>query len=434
MVRSGTQPRSVPRHRSEEARTIATAKGWVTEKANGKFLSRWRDERGQERSKQFGTRDEAQAHAESMAATPLSRVITAGPDFDEMLRGVRLDEKQKRWVWPDGTPWSPSGTSKALDPEFEFATYLRRMIERDPSLRPSTKELYLRNVRVHIEGTTLAEADIRAVTSKMVEDYWASLDIGVGALRNTYQLLAKAFNRAVVKGDIDVSPLRRAPEVKRPASGRREEVEPLTVDEVERLADGAKSPRDRLEVLVMAYGGLRAGEVGGLRKQDIKFRFDAKADCERAHLDVQQQVARVTGAGQYTDKPKSKAGRRPVTLACSVSAELKAFMESEAPAPDGRIFHGKNGAMRAHNAVLHNVKTASKRAGLPPVNSHRLRHTAVSFLVEDGANPKDIQKFVGHSSIKMTMDVYGHLFDQEGKGLADLMEKRRAAHRNGRQS
>lgn len=407
--------------REEGGRTVA----WITEKPNGRWLARWRDVNGRTKSKQFDTREEAESYIETKESSALARRVVGphAPDFEDTLRGVRWNEKRKKWVNPDGTPFVPSGTPKAVDPEFEFATYLRRMIERDRSLRPSTKELYLRNVRVHIDGTPLAEADIRSVTPKIVEDYWASLDIGAGALRNTYQLLAKAFNRAVVKGDIDASPLRRAPEVRRPSGKRREEYVPLTVAEVELLADSAKFRRDRLEILVMGYGALRAGEVGGLRVQDIDFD-----SCE---LKLRQQVARVTGVGQYIEEMKTDAGRRTVTLPCSVTDELKEFVESNPPADDGRVFHGANGAMRAHNAINHGVQTAAKRAGLPPVNAHKLRHTAVSLLIDKGANPRAIQSFVGHSDIKMTLGVYGHLFRLGGKELADLMESMRDAHRNG---
>jgi integrase len=397
--------------------------GWTTPKANGKWLARWRDAQGKGRARQFDTETEAQEYAEKMATTPLSRVMAHGPSIEELATGrITFDEKQKRWL-KDGKPWSSSGAPVAIDAEFEFATYLRRMVERDRALRKSTKELYLRNIRVHIDGTPIAEADIRAVTPELLEDYWASLDIGRGALRNTYQLLAKAFNRAIVKGHIDISPLRRAPEVKRPSGKRREEVEPLTVSDIERLADAAKQPRDRLEILVMGFGALRAGEVGGLRVQDIDF--------EACELKLRQQVARVTGEGQYIEELKTDAARRTVTLPCSVTEELKAFVAANPPAEDGRVFHGKDGALRAHNAVNHGVQTAAKLAGLDPVNAHRLRHTAVSLLIDKGANPRAIQEFVGHSDIKMTLGTYGHLFRHGGKALADLMEGMREAHRNG---
>jgi integrase len=70
-------------------------------------------------------------------------------------------------------------------------------------------------------------------------------------------------------------------------------------------------------------------------------------------------------------------------------------------------------------------------ANLPPIHAHMLSHTAVSLLIDDGANPKAIQTFVGHSSITMTLGTYGHLMDYGGGALVESMERRREAHRNG---
>jgi integrase len=77
------------------------------------------------------------------------------------------------------------------------------------------------------------------------------------------------------------------------------------------------------------------------------------------------------------------------------------------------------------------VQRAAGRAGLRPVHADAHRHTAGARLIDAGAKPKAIQAFVGHSSITMTLGVYGHLFDYGGQALADSMEARRTAHRNG---
>lgn len=401
---------------------------WITEKHSRAFLVRWRDERGKAHSRQFKTREEAEAYKQEHEQSRRERALGAGPDVTDDAFGVaRFNFDKNRWEMPDGTPWRGQGgpiiDPEAVDPRYAFENYLRKIIDDDVELRPGTRELYLRNIRVHISGTPLARADIRTISPEMLTDYWSRLNAGIGARRNVQQLLSKAFNRAVQVGDIDVSPLKRAPTVKRPSKTRREEVEPLTVVEIEKLADAAKNPRDRLEILVMAYGGLRAGEVGGLRVKDV--------DIERCRLQLRQQVTRVTGRGAFVAPVKTNAGRRTVTIPCSVIEELTTFLEEEPPAKDGRVFHGPNGELRAHNAINHNVSSTAKRIGLD-VNAHQLRHTAVSLWIDDGANPVDVQRMVGHSDIRMTLGTYGHLFTHGGAALADSMERRRDAYRNGR--
>jgi integrase len=305
----------------------------------------------------------------------------------------------------------------------KFATYLSTMIEGDRELRESTRELYLRNIRVHIATTELGATDVRFITPELLTAFWDVdlKDAGKGALRNIQQLLSKGLNRAVKVGLIEVSPLKRT-DIKRPSPGRAHEEMPLNVAQLELLADSAKYPRDRLEILVMGYGGLRAGEVAGLRVQDCDFKT-----CQ---LKLRQQVVRVTGKGMYVSPLKTKAARRTVTLPCSVTDELKAFIAEEPPAPDGRIFHGARGALRAHTGINHGVQLAAKKAGLD-THAHALRHTAVSLLIDTGANPKSIQQFVGHSNIRETLQTYGHLFDYGGQALADSLERLREDHKGG---
>src|SRR5205807_8131462 len=134
---------------------------------------------------------------------------------------------------------------------------------------------------------------------------------------------------AVTDEIIDASPIKRSG-IKQPAKGRREEIIPLTVDELERLADaaGKSHQRDRLAVLLMGYGGLRAGETGGLRVQDVDF-----AKCK---LSIRQQIVQ-THREKHVAPLKTKSARRTIEVACSVTKELKSYVQKNPPCPDGRI-------------------------------------------------------------------------------------------------
>jgi integrase len=246
-----------------------------------------------------------------------------------------------------------------------------------------------------------------------------------------YQLVAKALNRAVLVGDIETNPMRRAPEVKRPAAGRAEEYDPLTIDEIEALAEAAaaaqwdeySAARNRLEVLIMAYGGLRGGEVCGLKRTDIVRQGDKCA------LRLRRQVSRVTGADAVLSDLKTPAARRTVYIPCSVADELDAMIEKHGTARDGRLFYGRKHALRYAHLVNHAVASAGKKIGLD-VNAHQLRHTAVSLLLQDGANMREIQRFVGHANVKTTLQEYGHLYEEGLGDLAKRMERLREQHKN----
>jgi integrase len=312
-------------------------------------------------------------------------------------------------------------SSETSAPQYTFENYLRGLIEADKTLRQTSRETYLHSLKNHIAGTELGDTDIRAVSAETVKAFWAQLHVGIGALRNVYQLLAKAFNHALnVEGIIPFSPLKRAG-IKRPARGRRQEIVPLNVSEIERLAEAAVHPRDRVAILLMGYAGLRAGEIGGLRVQDIDF--------EKCRISIRQQVVQTHTEKSITTL-KTRSARRTIEVACSVVRAVEEFIAAHPPSEDGRIFHGVRGDtdLWAHSKINRQVHKAAIAAGLRPVHAHLLRHTAVSLLIDDGANPKAIQAFVGHSNITETLQTYGHLFDFGGSALAVSMERRRQEH------
>lgn len=381
----------------------APAMAWISAKKNGGWLVRWRED---------GSR---RVHSKYVRTENEARALKARIDSEALTRRV-LSRTPGIPGWSDD-----SQPIDAEDPTYALETYIRAMVRGNRDLRETTRALYLRNLRVHVEGTAIGKADVRTITPEVLTAWWGSLAAGPGALRNVQQLLSMAFARAVQTGLIDVNPLSRAPEVRKPRRPARPAVVPLTVADIERLADAATNVRDRLEILVMAYGGLRAGEVGGLRRQDIDF--------QRCRLSIRQQVVRVVGQMQMTGL-KTDAARRVVTMPRSVVDELRAFTKDHPPANDGRLFYGLEGGMRDAVRINSSVQKAAKRTGVH-THAHALRHTAVSLWIEDGANPIDVQHMVGHSDIRMTLGTYGHLFTWGGEALADSMERRREAHRNG---
>lgn len=353
------------------------------------YLVRWKVDR-RERSRYFADESAALEFKMAIESEQLaSRVLTDVPGI------------------PGWSAKSAPGT--ALEPQFAFERYLSRLVEDDAELRESVKDTYRSVIRNHVEGTPFGSADIRVIGPEDVQAFW----IGVtSSRRNVYQLLAKTFNAAVRGGVIEASPMIRA-NVKRPSAKVRPEDRPLSTEELERLADAAREPRARLAILLMGFCGLRAGEVGGLRAQDVGPRS----------LSIRQAVVQ-TRRTKYISVPKTRAARRSVALPPSVAAELSTFTATNLPASDGRLFH-RGGDLWGHQSINAAVQKAAKRAGLPPVHSHQLRHTAVSLLIDDGANPKAIQVFVGHADIRETLQTYSHLFDYSGDELAASMERRR---------
>src|SRR3546814_1144174 len=101
------------------------------------------------------------------------------------------------------------------------------------------------------------------------------------------------------------------------------------------------------------------------------------------------------------------------------------------PFPSAPLF--RSGPLRRDLLVKRVLRPAATAAGLPAgLRVHDLRHTSVSLLIELGAHPKVIQERLGHSSITVTMDVYGHLFPSLAEALTerldDVFREARASH------
>jgi integrase len=195
----------------------------------------------------------------------------------------------------------------------------------------------------------------------------------------------------------------------------------LNPAEVARLADVIDS-RYRALVLVAAYGGLRIGELAGLRRRRV--------DLLRGRVDVAEIVVEVRGE-LYMGPPKTRAGRRIVTLPRSVVEELAEHLGPVGEA-DAHVFTAdKGGVLRPSNFRVKVWLPAVRAAGLAPLRPHDLRHTAVALWIAAGANPKEVSVRAGHTSVAFTLDRYGHLFPGHDDELRDRLD---AMHAQGLQA
>jgi integrase len=223
-----------------------------------------------------------------------------------------------------------------------------------------------------------------------------------------YQLLGRTMTAAVNADMLPRSPCRavRLPRVE------REEMRFLTPAEVARLAD-VIGPSYRALVLLGAYGGLRIGELAGLRRRRV--------DLLRGTVDVAEIVVEVRGE-LYVGPPKTRAGRRIVTLPRAVVAELAEHLGPVGDL-DAYVFTAdKGGVLRTSNFRVKVWLPAVRAAGLAPLRPHDLRHTAVALWIAVGANPKEVSVRAGHTSVAFTLDRYGHLFPGHDDELRDRLD------------
>jgi integrase len=213
---------------------------------------------------------------------------------------------------------------------------------------------------------------------------------------------------AVDAGMLAQSPCRRVPLPK----VEREEMRFLTPAEVATLAD-AIQPRYRALVLVGAYGGLRIGELAGLRR--------SRVDLLRGTVTVAEIVVEVRGV-LHIGPPKTRASRRTVGLPRFVVEELAAHL-AEPGHPEAFVFTAPQGGPLRVTAFRARVwRPATRAAGLDGLRIHDLRHTAVALWIAAGANPKEVAARAGHASVSFTLDRYGHLYPEADTALRDRLD------------
>jgi integrase len=191
----------------------------------------------------------------------------------------------------------------------------------------------------------------------------------------------------------------------------------LTAEQVAALADAAGP--GRVAVLVLAYCGLRWGELLGLRTRRV--------DLMRRRITVAECIVEVNGGRVTWTTPKTHESRS-VAIPRFLVEELAVHLAGKAP--DDLAFTTATGSvLRNRNARRAWFDAAASAIGVTGLTPHELRHTAASLAVSAGANVKVVQRMLGHASAAMTLDTYADLFDADLDTVADRLDEvaRRAA-------
>ena len=308
--------------------------------------------------------------------------------------------QQRRWVDPS--------LGRMLLSEWA-GIYLQTATELDSNTHFTYKRDLTRNILPRFGSRALSA--IRPVDIRLWLADELTAGIAPSSVHRHFRVLRRVLNVAVATELLQRSPCDgvKAPAV--PAT----EMRFLTAPEVSRLAE-AITPAFRALVYTAAYSGLRWGELTGLRR--------ARLDLSTRTVYVVEQIARIDR--QWVRKaPKTKAGRRRVGLPAGVAELLAEHVATySGPGEDGLVFPNRAGnPVHPSSFGTAHWKPAKARVGLDGLRFHDLRHTAVALAIAQGAHPKAIQARMGHSSVQVTLDRYGHLFPELDADIAEGLDK-----------
>jgi integrase len=363
-------------------------RNWTTRK--GETKSAWAvnypDRSGKWRQKSFATQKAARAY--------LLRAQT------EVRDGIHVYDKDSITVAEAGELWLASGAANGLERS---------------SLR--TSRVHLDRINRSLGGMRLAN-----LSPPRIEAWRDELLRAVG--RGTYAVAVLISLKALLS-----DAQRRGLIVHNPATPTRIK---LGTREQERLAPGIgiptvaeisavleAVPRQWYPLLVVAaYTGMRASELRGLQ-------WDA-VDLQRRVIHVRQRADYLSILGA----PKSAAGRRDIPLSGAVLNVLREWRIAYPYGSAGPVFPSLGrrnaGGILSHSPVWKAFRAAQRAAGVtdaagrPKYHFHALRHFFASVGIAAGFAPKRLQEIMGHSSIMMTFDRYGHLFPNPEDDYARL--------------
>lgn len=286
--------------------------------------------------------------------------------------------------------------------------------------KPTTKALYGSLSRKHLEGGAIAAKRMDKLKPTDVEALIVELrDKGLSdsSVRSTYVVLRQALDVAVRDSLLGTNPVAK---VKRPAVARKE-ARYLPAPDVARLLEAAKGLRYYVAVVLMASTGLRRGEVCGLSWSDL--------DLEKGELRVRHTLSRVDGRLILTE-PKTDRSRRRVPLHAGVVGQLKGWRKQQVAerlaagdqwTDTKMVFATELGTMVDPRNLLRTVELAAAKAGIENVGAHTMRHSAAVAWLESGVHIKAAADLLGHFSISITGDLYGHTSDDTARAAVDRL-------------
>jgi integrase len=270
--------------------------------------------------------------------------------------------------------------------------------------KPSALRGYEQAMRLRIldDLGALRLSEVTRLHLQDVADRMLAAGVDPSTIRNTMLPMRAIYRRAISRGEVAVNPTSglTLPAVR----GRRERI---AAPAHAAALIAAVPERDAPVWATALYAGLRLGELQALRDEDVD--LPAGVILVERSWDAREGVV----------APKSQAGRRKVPIVAALRVHLAAHKLRRKA--DG-LFFGEGGQPFNRNALVKRAGKAWKNAGLEPIGLHQARHTCASIFIAAGVNVKALSSYLGHSSITITLDRYGHLMPGNEDEAVELVD------------
>jgi integrase len=203
-----------------------------------------------------------------------------------------------------------------------------------------------------------------------------------------------------------------------------QEIHPLDEAQANSFLIAARGERLEALFILALCTGMRQGELLALKWADV--------NLDRGSLLIRASLRALRGGGYAFNPPKTKAGRRTITLTSAMIDALKAHRKrqneerlflGEAWTDLDLVFPSQIGTPHdARNLANIHFARVLKKAGLPRIRFHDLRHTCATLMLSRGTDAKTVSDLLGHSTIAITLNTYGHVLPNMRERAADIMD------------
>ncbi len=347
-------------------------------------------------------------------------VLSLPGNRKKWLRRCATKREAERFLTQEVSKFQTNGwyaTAAVLFSDFA-ERWLRECVE--GKLKPSTAHGYRSSLRAHLLPA-FGPYRLDRITPEVVQSFVTD------RLRD--RMNPSTLNRIIRQLHTILERARRwryiaenaATIVERPRI-RKREMEYLRPEQIGPLLEAAPHDR-RLLFKTAVLTGLRMGELLAMKWEHL--------DWQSGRYHVTESLWRGKGGFQFVS-PKTESSRRAIRLQPGLLVELRSHrvsqdrvkLELEDEYTDhGLIFCQATGRpLDARNVLQRDFWGSLRRAGLRRVRFHDLRHTFAALLIAQGAHAKAIQEAMGHSSITVTMNTYGHMMPRLLEEVADRLE------------
>ena len=297
-----------------------------------------------------------------------------------------------------------------------FSEYVNGWLNnKDVLVRANTAKSYQDYARVHILPA-LGNYPVTDITWRVLQEFCDRMlvDHSKKSVKKYFIVIRGALDDAVRDGAIQVNPESL---VKWPKAKPEQKARALSREEVARLLDAAEQAGEpiRAAITLALFYGLRRSEACGLRWTDIDF---SKNTMHIQHTVTQNGIVLLDD-----DHTKTHGSNRTLALIDQTIPYLKQLRAEQVKSghPVDKVVAWPDGRVMRPDGITRMFSTLLKHSGIDKARYHDLRHTAATTLAEAGVPPKQLQAFLGHDDIEMTLGVYVHASENAAAETSDKM-------------